>query len=1026
MPSCSSAAGPIDLRLRFLSLALAGILLLLTLLLLPRGTVAEGTAMDCRNVGHFGGSYDAIDQEGDYLYEAHGSVFRIYDVSDPEDPQAMGSVRTPAMDLAVEGDHVYLVHTNLLVIIDASDRNDPRILSEIETGTMSYDVAASGNFVFVTDLNEGIVVVDARNKAEPSLIGSYATDSLAMDIDVDSSGNYLFIANSDDGLLILDVSNKAKPKLAGQYYHDEYSANELEVHGDYAYLVSRYYAKGEMSIIDVSDREDPQRVSGYQTNWQARSVTASGDLAYLSTGSDLRIVDVSTKNDPQFESQIETGGALKSVVLEDHVFVADHGYGLTVVDVSQSDDPEIIWRYGSIEKAEAVAVLGDLAFLVGGESTLIVLDIEDKDNPRFLGEYRGTGYAMDIFLQGDFAFIATGDLTIVDISNKADPKLVTVFGTDGSTRGVHVSRDHAYLASSEEGLVVVDISDPENPVLEGQLDTDGRAMDVVVEDGYAYIADDDNGFVIMDVSDPGNPEEVAQRNTQDWAYDVAVKGDRVFVTDFRKGFVVFDVSDRADPVKLTGASAGNIEGIAVQGEHVFLAASFTGLRAYHYDGQEELDWAGSCVSGGYSTELAVLDNHAYLADETNGLAIIELAPLAVIDSVSPNPALAEHEISFSGLAHDNGRVERFVWSSSLDGILCDGEERNFSSQDLSVGVHDIRFKVQDEHGAWSRETNLTLVVTQRPEAFLDPVDSRHLRSGDIVLLRDVTLELSGYGTDDGEIIRYSWTSSLEGEVVNDTTGRVSTLNLSMEGTHQLSFRAQDDLGFWSKDLVINITRVYRPGPYIASPGPSPILMGRDINFTAQETYQREIQRYLWSSDIHGVIYNGTSPWVTVSNLSAGVHTLTLRTECIFGFWSRTVTSTLRIHTRPVASILSIQPEEVDKSSIRFTGLGEDDASVFRYVWRSSLDGVIYNGTKAQFTSTKLTPGNHTIYLRVQDTIWVWSEEVSFELEVKESGDDVPGDEPVPEDEDDGSFLSGFEFLFLIICFAVASLRWKKA
>ncbi|MCP5519493.1 MAG: pre-peptidase C-terminal domain-containing protein [Verrucomicrobiales bacterium] len=78
---------------------------------------------------------------------------------------------------------------------------------------------------------------------------------------------------------------------------------------------------------------------------------------------------------------------------------------------------------------------------------------------------------------------------------------------------------------------------------------------------------------------------------------------------------------------------------------------------------------------------------------------------------------------------------------------------------------------------------------------------------------------------------------------------------------------------------------------------------------------------------------------------------------------------------PVARIDRIDPGAiVVGDTIEFEGSGTDaDGSVTGYEWRSDIDGVV--GAAAQFTTTTLSIGTHTVYFRVQDNDGVWSTEV---------------------------------------------------
>jgi len=88
--------------------------------------------------------------------------------------------------------------------------------------------------------------------------------------------------------------------------------------------------------------------------------------------------------------------------------------------------------------------------------------------------------------------------------------------------------------------------------------------------------------------------------------------------------------------------------------------------------------------------------------------------------------------------------------------------------------------------------------------------------------------------------------------------------------------------------------------------------------------------------------------------------------------------------KPLAVIDSISPQTaVEGELVNFEGHGEDDGDVVQYLWRSSIDGDLYNGSKANYKTRSLSVGAHTIWFSVKDDEGVWSDAVSRSLEVEE-------------------------------------------
>jgi len=117
--------------------------------------------------------------------------------------------------------------------------------------------------------------------------------------------------------------------------------------------------------------------------------------------------------------------------------------------------------------------------------------------------------------------------------------------------------------------------------------------------------------------------------------------------------------------------------------------------------------------------------------------------------------------------------------------------------------------------------------------------------------------------------------------------------------------------------------------------------------------------------------------------------------------------------KPKAFINSIVPDTTTEGdSIQFDGRGTDkDGTVVKYVWRSSIDGVFYNGTAPACSYSKLSPGTHTIYFEVQDNNGTWSDEASLAV-IVEKRTENSGEVGYLEGFEHGGVFVGFLLLFL--------------
>jgi len=396
-----------------------------------------------------------------------------------------------------------------------------------------------------------------------------------------------------------------------------------------------------------------------------------------------------------------------------------------------------------------------------------------------------------------------------------------------------------------------------------------------------------------------------------------------------------------------------------------------------YNGTENECTTASLSLGEHTIYFKIQNESEVWSDEVTESLTINGIPIAIIDSISPNPAMDTDIIHFQGNGTDDGNITHFAWRSSIDGEFYNGTESDFYYGDLSNGSHTIYFKVQDDYGVWSDEVSTELEINGIPIALIVSISPNPALDED-------NIHFKGNGIDDGSITNYSWHSDVDGELYNGTSDNFTISNLTRH-EHNIILRLQDDKGIWSDTVNRTLMVTRKPVVIIGEITPNPALTTDMVTFTIAELDCRcgdyFITQYVWRSDIDGELYNDPDDHFTYTGLSNGTHTIYLKGQDEYGFWSDEVNETLVVHEKPVARIDLISPEfPLNTENITFSGSGTDDGLIERYAWRVE-DTELYNGTDSSFTSSPFLAGNYTIHLKVQDNIGVWSDEANTDFEV---------------------------------------------
>ena len=209
-------------------------------------------------------------------------------------------------------------------------------------------------------------------------------------------------------------------------------------------------------------------------------------------------------------------------------------------------------------------------------------------------------------------------------------------------------------------------------------------------------------------------------------------------------------------------------------------------------------------AGWHALTVRAVDGDEGWSATASATLFVNQPPQVMVMDLTPVLADEGAAVSFVGQGSDgDGNVTGYQWRSDLDGLL--GTLPQFEATRLSVGVHAISLRVQDDLGAWSPAAELSLRVNALPVATLP---------GNIPELvgHNETLVITGNGSDaDGEVVLYEWVSSLDGIISRNATLHANELT---EGVHTLTLRVRDDSGGWSQpvSVIVKVIPAAAPPP----------------------------------------------------------------------------------------------------------------------------------------------------------------------------------------------------------------------
>jgi hypothetical protein len=540
----------------------------------------------------------------DYAYFGNSEGLTVLDVSNPATPRRVGGYNTRGWvgDFLFAGDYAYLADGAAgLVVLDVSNPASPRRVGGLGVPGVTSGVVVSGNYAYLTegtldstavDAPGALRIMDITDPTNPQLVADYAVERQAHSLAMVDGIAYVSTLAPGKGakLEIIDVSDPTAPKGIGNLVSWGFPV----IHGDRAIV-------GSLEVLDISNPAAPRRVGGYPSGgFYSGSVVVEGNYAYVAAGEEgFQIIDLEPEANLPRVGSLDLGGhALGIAASGNRAYVAEDGVGLQIVDISDSLNPARLGSYEISPAPQFVATSGGhacavISWIDGNGSWSTVLEVVDVSNPglpQWMGSYNTSGSTRSLAVSGNHAFLGLGDsssrIEVVDLSDPTNPRLADiVHRTSSFNFELVASGNHLLATDGTKGLFIYDIGNPSDPRLVGNYEhaNSGFFWRVTATGSHAYALTENAGLLVLDLADPTQPKLSGSVTNPIavWGFmSLAVSGSLVYGTASGSGVQVFDVSDPTNPRYAGGNSAVVANDLAISGNHLFVAGDTQGLQVF--------------------------------------------------------------------------------------------------------------------------------------------------------------------------------------------------------------------------------------------------------------------------------------------------------------------------------------------------------------------------------------------------------------------------------------------------------------
>jgi hypothetical protein len=516
----------------------------------------------------------------------------IVSFADPTNPVQLGRVDPDdeIISVCIDGDTAWLSTDGDLRSVDFSNPASPLLSGFLDTGSYILDLAINGDYLYAADDEGYVQVIDATTPALPAIVTSIPGDGSHAVKSVFTEGGLIYFTDDYTNFYIYDISTPSLPVIVTSFWMDDIG-EDVHVDGGIAYVAGAWEG---LFLFDVSIPSATSFISAYDAypgdvNQSYRLALGGGRVYLADHERGLDMIDVTTPAAPTGAGQVRASYMNHDIGwYHGYALVPDYHYGLRIIDCRDVSDPVLVASLPLDGNPYQIDVSGDLAVITAASAGLYIIDVSDPEAPSIAGHYDDGGSYNAVVVDPDDGLVYVGKyggyLLVLNIAVPAAPTPVGGYQISEFTRGLFIDGDRLYQAVSfPEKLVIFNISVPTNITTLGMFNNyamswDGAPWDVCARNGVAYLAMTWGGLDILDVSDPSGIFRLATRPVGSSCFGVAVNGDHVFMATSDDGLEILDVSMPSTPVRVGRYWTGGISWqVTIGGGNLLVADHNTGF-----------------------------------------------------------------------------------------------------------------------------------------------------------------------------------------------------------------------------------------------------------------------------------------------------------------------------------------------------------------------------------------------------------------------------------------------------------------
>ena len=441
----------------------------------------------------FPGPVFSLSLHNNYLFTGSGSMFTVYDITNPQAPINKGHCHTTDCITYISYyNNKCFAGNNAMGIaeINISNPSAPIVERYLYPDRIAgYNPAIDSTLGFFPMGSAGLWALDiGNNDSLPYAQWGTIPSSHDFCIDVVKRDSMLYVTDRNNGIYILKYTNDTLSQFA-HYPFSNYMAMECETDTTQHYLYVTGFHVGSLPdslslwVFDIHDPSNFQLLGTYKhppIPSYPLDLKIKNNIAYIAAwGAGIIMVDVSNPLAMHQCGNIATADASNWIEIKDTVaWVADLSAGFKSVNIADTANPILLFKNDTLGDNYGIAKSGNNLYTsIKGKGLEIALNNSGVLTERAFVPQKAKLYAP--FINGSLLFLPAWDKGVIvyDISNPEQPDSLTCIKHTGDNGAISVYVSNGQMVVAEAtyyfglwrncNIYIWDISLLSSPVLLG-------------------------------------------------------------------------------------------------------------------------------------------------------------------------------------------------------------------------------------------------------------------------------------------------------------------------------------------------------------------------------------------------------------------------------------------------------------------------------------------------------------------------------------------------------------------------------